>query len=48
MIELVLGNQLPVDFGKIQDYKDIHKEKMERAVLPSDSATVDILKPSDR
>lgn len=42
-IEETTADQLPVDSGKTQGYKDLHKEKEESLVLPSDPAAVEIL-----
>lgn len=43
-VEETTAEQLPVDSGKTQGYKDIHEEKVERAVQLSDPAAVEILK----
>jgi outer membrane lipoprotein-sorting protein len=42
-VEETTAAQLPVDTGKTQSYKDLHKEKVERVVLPSEPAAVEIL-----
>ncbi|GAI89538.1 unnamed protein product, partial [marine sediment metagenome] len=42
-IEETTADQLPVDTGKTQGYKDLHKEKVDRVVLPSEPAAVEIL-----
>jgi len=46
-VEEMTADQLPIDSGKTQGYKDLHKENVKRGVPPSDSVAVDKVKPSD-
>ncbi len=43
-VEETTSEKLPLDSGKTQGYKDIHKEKAGQAARPSDPAAVEILK----